>query len=224
MPSALITGASRGLGAAIAQEIESTHHILLGGRDAAALHPLVDHLPDAEPWVADLTDFDAVTAAAESIDELSVLVHNAGRATIGRVDSTPLSEWKTMFDLNLFAAVHLTQQLLPALRKAGGHVVFINSGAGLRVNEQWSAYAASKFALKAFADGLRVEEPGLRVTSIFPGRIDTDMQRSIVACEGQEYDPDRFLKPATVARAVGHAIRTPEDAHPTDVILRPFNK
>ncbi|WP_149360229.1 SDR family oxidoreductase [Lolliginicoccus suaedae] len=221
MPTALITGASRGLGAAIAQELESTHRILLGGRDEAALQPLADHLPDADPWTVDLTDRAAVTEAASTVGPLDVLVHNAGVAEIGSISDTSLSVWERTLEVNLLAIVHLTRELLPALRLAGGHVVLINSGAGLRANAGWSAYAASKFALRAFADALRLEEPALRVTSVFPGRIDTDMQRSIVATEGREYDPDEFLRPATVAQAVANAIRTPRDGHPSEIVLRP---
>lgn len=224
MPLALITGASRGLGAAIAHELEATHRLLLGGRDADALTPLAGHLPDASPWVVDLTDFDAVTEIAGRIDELDVLVHNAGLAEIASIEDTSLDTWRQTMEVNVFAVVHLTRILLPALRKAGGHVVFINSGAGLRVNPNWSAYAASKFALRAFADGLRAEEPRLRVTSIHPGRIDTDMQRAIVNTEGKEYNPDDFLKASTVALAVGNAIRTPGDAHPTEIVLRPTRR
>ncbi|MCW4354815.1 SDR family oxidoreductase [Hoyosella sp. YIM 151337] len=225
MPLALITGASRGLGAAIAQELESTHRLLLGGRHAEALKPLAGHLPDATPWPVDLTDFSAVTAACEGIDELDVLVHNAGYAEIGSIADTALDTWRDTMELNVFAVVHLTRMLLPALLRAGGHVVFINSGAGLRVRPDWSAYAASKFALRAFAEGLRAEEPRLRVTSIHPGRIDTDMQRAIVAAEGKsEYTPDDFLKPSTVALAVGNAIRTPADCHPTEIVLRPIKR
>ena len=80
----------------------------------------------------------------------------------------------------MVAVAELTRLLLPALRAANGHVVLINSGAGLRANAGWGAYAASKFALRAFGDALRLEEPALRVTSIHPGRIDTDMQRDII--------------------------------------------
>ncbi|AEF42991.1 Short chain dehydrogenase [Hoyosella subflava DQS3-9A1] len=225
MPVALITGASRGLGAAIAQELESTHSLLLGGRDAEALTPLADHLPNAQPWTVDLTDHDAVERAARQIEELDVLVHNAGFARIGSIEDTSLDTWRTTMEVNLFAVVHLTRVLLPALRRAGGHVVLINSGAGLRVNPGWSAYAASKFALRAFSDALRAEEPSLRVTSIHPGRIDTDMQRAIISAEGKdEYNPDDFLKTSTVALAVGNAIRTPRDAHPTEVMLRPATR
>lgn len=224
MPLALITGGSRGLGAAIAHSIGHTHSLLLGGRDAGSMAALIDNLPDATPWPVDLSDPARLQAAAAEIEELDVLVHNAGVAELGTVEETTPEAWRRTFEVNVFAVAELTRLLLPALRRARGHVVLINSGAGLRANPGWGAYAASKHALRAFADALRAEEPDLRVTSFFPGRVDTDMQRAIVAQEGHEYDETRFLKPSTVVRAVSHAIRTPADAHPTEVVLRPTGR
>lgn len=155
------------------------------------------------------------------IDRLDVLVHNAGIGRIGSIEDTPAADWREMFEVNLLAVVELTRALLPALRTAGGHVVLLNSGAGKRANPGWSAYAASKFGLTAFAEALRAEEPALRVTSVFPGRIDTEMQQGIFAAEGREYATDCLLRPETVARAVVQAIETPGDAHPTEIVLRP---
>ncbi|GAB11406.1 putative oxidoreductase [Gordonia araii NBRC 100433] len=225
MPTALITGASRGLGAAIANALAPTHDLILGGRPSAELDALATSLDGATTFDVELTDYDAVAAATEAISELDVLVHNAGVASnLGRVADTPVEEWQHVLEVNLVAAAELTRLLLPALRAAGGHVVFINSGAGMRANPGWAPYAASKFGLRALADALRLEEPGLRVTSIYPGRIDTDMQRDIVAIEGDEYNPDRFLNPMTVAAAVASAIHTPADAHPVEVVLRPTGR
>ncbi|BDH59830.1 short chain dehydrogenase [Tsukamurella sp. PLM1] len=175
----------------------------------------------AAPFPADLTDHTAVAEQAASITKLDVLVHNAGVGRIGRIEDTPAADWREMFEVNLLAVVELTKALLPALRAAGGHVVLINSGAGKRANPGWAAYAASKFGLTSFAEALRAEEPALRVTSVFPGRIDTDMQQGIFAAEGREYATDGLLTPATVAAAVGHAVRMPGDAHPTEIVLRP---
>jgi len=149
-------------------------------------------------------------------------VHNAGVVELGPVAEIPAEVWRRTFEANVVAVAELTRLLLPALRAANGHVVLINSGAGIRANAGWGAYAASKFALRAFGDTLRLEEPALRVTSIHPGRIDTDMQRDIITTEGGEYDPDQFLKAGTVAGAVRAAIETPRDGHPTEVILRPI--
>lgn len=220
-PFALVTGGSRGLGAAIARELAVDHDLLLGARSAESLGPIVSELPRAKPWPVDLLDHDAVAAAAAGIERLDVLVHNAGVAELGSVEEGTPGQWRDTFEANVVSVVALTRVLLPALRAAGGHVVLINSGAGFRARPGWGAYAASKFALRAFGDVLREEEPSLRVTSIHPGRIDTDMQRGIVASEGGEYEPSRFLSPATVAAAVGQAVRTPSDAHPTEVVLRP---
>jgi NADP-dependent 3-hydroxy acid dehydrogenase YdfG len=111
--------------------------------------------------------------------------------------------------------------LLPALRSARGRVVFINSGAGRTASPGMASYSASKFALRAFADSLRDDEPALRVTTIYPGRTDTEMQRELVAFEGGEYDPANFLRPETVATAVANVVATPLDGHVHEVVLRP---
>ncbi|QRY62284.1 SDR family oxidoreductase [Gordonia sp. PDNC005] len=225
MPTALITGASRGVGAQIAHALAPTHDLLLGGRGSTELDSLAMELDGAATFPVDLTDHESLEAATEAITALDVLVHSAGVASsLESVADTPADEWRYLLEVNLIAAAELTRLLLPALRAAGGHVVFLNSGAGMRVNPGWTPYAASKFGLRALADGLRLEEPSLRVTSVFPGRIDTDMQRDIVAIEGAEYNPSKFLKPETVAAAVAHAISTPPDAHPTDVVLRPTGR
>jgi NADP-dependent 3-hydroxy acid dehydrogenase YdfG len=110
---------------------------------------------------------------------------------------------------------------LPALRRAGGQVVFINSGTGRKASATMASYSASKFALRAFADSLRESEPTLRVTTIYPGRVDTDMQRALVSFEGGDYDPDRFLRPDTVAQAVAQVVATPPDGHVHEVVIRP---
>jgi NADP-dependent 3-hydroxy acid dehydrogenase YdfG len=139
----------------------------------------------------------------------------------GRIAESHVDEWRATFSVNVFGAVALTLALLPALRSARGQVVFINSGSGRKASVKMASYSASKFALHAFADSLRESEPELRVTTIFPGRVDTDMQRELVAFEGGEYDPANFLRPETVAAAVADAVATPPDGHLHEVVLRP---
>lgn len=220
MPTALITGASGGIGAAIAEALAPTHTVLLGGRPSPRLDAVAQRL-GATTWPLDLTDLDEIEAAAEVLTELDVLVHNAGVAYPGRVAESAPEQWRATFDVNVTGPVALTLALLPALRAARGQVVFINSGSGLNVSPGLASYSASKFALRAFADSLRADEPLLRVTSIHPGRVDTEMQRDLVAYEGGEYEPARFLTPQTVAGAVVQAIATPPDAHTHQVVLRP---
>ncbi|MGI5269662.1 SDR family oxidoreductase [Nonomuraea sp. CA-218870] len=218
-PKALITGATRGVGAAVARALAPTHDVLLLGRDRRALSDLAAELPGALPWPVDLT-----TVTEESlphVDRLDVLVHSAGVTTLGRIGELPASVWRETMELNLFAVAELTRLLLPALRRAGGHVVCVNSGSGRRANPGWASYAASKFALRAFADALRQEEPELRVTTVYPGRIDTDMQRSVREQEGGDYEPERYLTADTVARAMLAAITAGPDAHLTELTIRP---
>jgi NADP-dependent 3-hydroxy acid dehydrogenase YdfG len=219
MPTALITGASGGIGSAIATALAPTHTLLLAGRPSDRLDAVAERL-DATTFPLDLTDADEIEAACEIVDELDVLVHNAGVSIPGRVAESHVDEWRATFSVNVFGAVALTLELLPALRSARGQVVFINSGSGRKASVNMASYSASKFALHAFADSLRKSEPELRVTTIFPGRVDTDMQRELVAFQGGEYDPANFLRPETVA-AVENAVATPPDGHLHEVVLRP---
>ncbi len=220
MPTALITGAGGGIGSAIAAALAPTHTLLLAGRPSARLDALAERL-GAPTWPLDLADQDSIEASSEVLTELDVLVHNAGVLYPGRVGESSAEEWRASFEINVTGAVALTLALLPALRVARGHVVFINSGAGQKVSPGMASYSASKFALRAFADSLRDDEPALRVTSIFPGRTDSDMQRDLVAYEEREYHPDHFLRPETVAGLVATAVTTPPDGHVHEIVVRP---
>ena len=201
-PVALITGASRGIGRAIADALSPTHHLLIGGRDTAAVAEVVAACESAEPFVVELTDADAVASAVAGIERLDVLVHSAGVIAYGPVADAPTAEWERVLAVNVIAPATLTRLLLPALRAASGLVVFINSGAGLTASPGWSVYAASKFALTALADSLRAEERSIRVTSVHPGRVSTDMQAHLHELEGRDYDPSKYLQPAAVAAVV----------------------
>ncbi|MGN9838629.1 SDR family oxidoreductase [Nonomuraea sp. H19] len=218
-PTALVTGASRGVGAAIARALGPTHHLILGGRDEGALAGVAAELPGARPWPVELT---AVTEAdVRGIERIDVLAHCAGISVLGRIADQPADVWRRTMEVNVVAVAELTRLLLPALRRARGHVVCINSGAGQRANPEWGAYAASKFALRAFADALRLEERELRVTTVYPGRTATDMQRELRQYEGGPFEPDKYLKPETVARAVLAAVNAGADAHLTELTVRP---
>ncbi len=216
----MITGAAGGLGSALADALAPTHTLLLSGRPSARLDAVAERL-GASTWPLDLADPDSMAVAVEPIVELDVLIHNAGVAYPGRVSETSVDEWRATMAVNLIGAVALTLELLPALRRAGGQVVFINSGSGINASPGLASYSASKFALRSFADSLRADEPSLRVTSVHPGRIATAMQEDLIAYEGRDYHPDQFLSPETVARVTAEAINAPRDAHVHEVIVRP---
>jgi NADP-dependent 3-hydroxy acid dehydrogenase YdfG len=217
--SAMITGAAGGLGSAIADALAPTHTLLLAGRPSDRLDALAARL-GAPTWPLDLADLDSIESAAEVLTDLDVLVHNAGLSIPGRVAESSADEWRTTFEVNVVGTVALTLALLPALRSARGQVIFINSVAGLNASPGLASYSASKFAQRAFADSLRADEPTLRVTSVHPGRIDTEMQRDLIAYEERDYVPDQFMTPQTVAAVVAHAVATPPDAHVHEIIVR----
>lgn len=216
----MITGAAGGLGSAIATALAPTHALFLAGRPSDRLDAVAEEF-GATTWPIDLADTDELPAVVETIVELDVLIHNAGVAYPGRVAESTVDEWRTTMEVNVVGAVALTLALLPALRAAEGHVVFINSGAGINASPGLASYSASKFALRGFADSLRNDEPSLRVTSVHPGRIATEMQAGLIAYEGGDYDPSRFLSPESVAQVVADAVHAPPDAHIHEVIVRP---
>ncbi|EUA43545.1 short chain dehydrogenase family protein [Mycobacterium xenopi 3993] len=193
---------------------------MLAGRPSERLDAVAERL-QATAWPVDLTDTDAVenSAASLSLSELDVLVHNAG-CRYQAMSATPRSTTGGHVRGERFWAVALTLALLPALRRAHGQVVFVNSGSGRKVSPGMASYSASKFALRAFADSLRDDEPQLRVTTVYPGRVDTDMQRELVDFEGGEYTPAKFLRPETVAGVVANVVYTPPDGHVHEVVIR----
>jgi NADP-dependent 3-hydroxy acid dehydrogenase YdfG len=247
MGTYLITGATGGIGTAVAELLrERGHDLVLAGRSAERLDKLAGTLrgganaatqvinPGAvasPPRAASITTLpldlteprriEAALAMAGIPPRLDGLVHTAGMVHLSPVSELEADEWMEHLSVNLVSAAELTRLLLPALRAAAGHVVFVNSTAGLRANPEWSAYAASKFGLRALADSLRAEEPSLRVTSVYPGRTATEMQRSVRAQEGHPYAEDDFAAPGTVARVLVAALETPRDAVVSDVTVRP---
>jgi short-subunit dehydrogenase len=247
MGTYLITGATGGIGTAVAELLrERGHDLVLAGRSPERLDKLAATLrgganaatqvinPGAvasPPRAAsistiplDLTEprrIEAALAMAGVPARLDGLVHTAGMVHLGPVAQMEADEWMEHLSVNLVSAAEMTRLLLPSLRAAEGHVVFVNSTAGLRANPEWSAYAASKFGLRALADSLRAEEPALRVTTVYPGRTATEMQRSVRAQEGHAYAEDDFAAPGTVARVLVAALETPRDAVISDVTVRP---
>ena len=223
LPAVLVTGATRGIGRAVADALATDHHLLIGGRSADAVQEVCGRLPSAEPFVADLADEQATADAAGRVQRLDAVVHSAGVLGSGRFEDLTRSDWRTTFELNVFAVADLTRLLLPALQSSRGTVVVINSGSGLNAHGPGGVYSASKFAVRAFADALReeVRPLGVRVSSIHPGRVATDMQQELNDFEGRDYDESRYLTPEFVAQAVRMAITAPRGATVESLSVRP---
>ncbi len=227
MGTHLITGAGSGIGAAVTERLaERGEELWLLARDAGRAKELAERFPGVRTVVGDLADPDRLSWALghQTLpDRLDSLLHIAGVVDLGEVGELTPKAWTRQLAANLIAPAELTRLLLPQLRLAQGHVIFVNSGAGLRANAQWAAYAASKHGLKALADALRWEESGngLRVTTVYPGRTATPMQVKVHQQEGKEYDADRWMEPGTVATTILTALDLPRDAEITDLQVRP---
>ncbi|MBB6098491.1 NADP-dependent 3-hydroxy acid dehydrogenase YdfG [Deinobacterium chartae] len=221
--TALITGATGGIGHALARALEVWKpdvHLVLLGRHPRRLEELRARFPRAQVSAADLLDPAELSDLVETLPQLDLLVHSAGAVTLGRIEEVELGAWREMLDANLLVPALLTRAALPQLRRSQGDVVFVNSGAGLRANPGWGGYAASKFAARALADALRLEEPQLRVISVFPGRVATEMQRQVREMEGGDYTPEAYLRPEDVAATIVHALQLPRPATTQEIVLR----
>lgn len=234
--TALVTGAGSGIGRAIAVALGARGmRVVLAGRRVAALEETAAAVENAGGGsivhACDLTDDGAANALARAATEsgggkLSVLVHNAARYAMASVDDTTSDELDAILRANVHAPFVLTRALLPALRVARGDIVFINSSAAIAASAKISAYAASKAALKAFADSLRheVNKDGVRVLSVFPGRTATAMQAEVFRIEGRTYEPEKLIQPADIAAAVVAAITLSPTAELTDLQIRAAKK
>jgi short-subunit dehydrogenase len=226
MPTHLITGAGSGIGEAVARTLRDRgDRLLLLSRAQERAAQLAADFPDAETIVADLADpagLEQVLTRAELPDRLDSLLHVAGAVELSAVAALPVGQLREQLDVNLVAPAVLTRACLPALRRAQGTVVFVNSTSGLRANPAWSAYAASKFGLRGFADALRAEEAenGVRVTSVFPSRTATPMQEKVHDQEGKDYDASEWITPETVADAIVHVLDVPPEATIPELVVK----
>jgi len=176
----LITGASAGIGAATAQLLlEQGWRVIAAARRIEAMAPLAERGALVLPL--DITDAASRQALAAAVQErvggLDALVNNAGFGTVGPLETMPLEQARAMFEVNVFGLMGLTQLLLPAMRERGrGRIVNVSSIAGRWVTPGSGWYGASKFALEAVSDALRLElhRFGLEVVLVEPGLIATE--------------------------------------------------
>ena len=225
MATHVVTGAGSGIGAAFAEALhERGDHLVLLARTPQRAAELAERFPGADTVVADLADPDAVDRVAGLPDEIDSLWHVAGVVDLAPVADLAAADLREQLDVNLVAPALLTRACLPALRRARGLVVFVNSAAGLSAGASWSAYAASKFGLRALADSLRAEEleHGVRVTTVFPSRTATPMQEKVHEQEGRTYDAARWIRPETVVSTMLHVLDLPADATIPEVTVRPL--
>lgn len=232
---AVITGASSGIGRAIALGLADRGATLcLVGRKLEKLEEVAKIAESIVPCVkgyrVDMTLDNNIEEFAvrlkQDFGHIDILIHSAGVISQGRMEEAPIEDFDWQYSVNARAPYVLTQALLPIMRSCKGQIVFINSSTGLNARGNVGQYAATKHALKAIADSLReeVNADGLRVLSMFLGRTATPMQDAVHKMEGKEYHPERLIQPEDVAAVVINALSLPRTAEVTDIFIRPLNK
>lgn len=229
---ALVTGASSGIGAAIARGLAAEGaRVALLARRRERLDALAVELGGlAVP--ADVTDpaatQQAVSEAIEGLGGLDVLISGAGVSRPGLVADGDPADWRLMFAVNVLGLLHVTQAAIPALRESRGAIINLSSMSGRRVpNATGGVYAASKFAVHALGEGLRQElgQDGVRVTTIAPGFVRSELFDDAPA--GATTERYRALQERLgmaaedVARAVVHVLTLPSGVETVEIALVP---
>ncbi|HVR99347.1 MAG TPA: SDR family NAD(P)-dependent oxidoreductase [Thermoanaerobaculia bacterium] len=219
---AVITGASRGLGAVFARVFsEEGFAVALGARDTAAVEQLAAELPG--PVFAhrlDVADPGSVEAFRRAVLErfgrVDVVVNNAGIGVFKRLERTSPEEMEQTFRVNVFGAWAVTVAFLPQLKDSRGLVLMVSSDVSTRTFPTGGSYTASKFALRALTRTLQQENPDLRVLELRPGAVDTYFAGSTPGAPGKDW----FLQPQVVGEAVRFALRLPPGARVEEIVLR----
>lgn len=213
--TAVVTGATGGMGVEIIKDLARDHRVYALGRRAGEL-PEAENIVPVEIDLLSLLDGTALPTELASLERVDVLVHAAARADNHSVESASPEDWRAQMDLNVHVPAELTRQLLPALRAAEGLAVFINSGAGIHSYGDNVIYAATKHALYALADGLRLGELGIRVSTVAPGPTDTPMLQGL-----QDYNPEHVIAPVEVAKAIRATVDAGPTTQLTEIRVRP---
>ena len=232
---AIVTGASQGIGRAIALGLAAKRvRLFLVGRNSTALHEVAVLARESSPLVVvhatDLVADGAITGIMENLSKqlggLDVLIHCAGAYSRGDLQTASVGEFDRLYRTNVRGPYLLTQSLLPMLKKMKGQIVFVNSSQGLQAQAGVGQFAATQHALKAIADSLRdeVNSDGIRVLSVYCGRTATPRMEAIYKLEGREYKPELLLQAEDVAEALINALMMPLTAEVTNLTIRPLIK
>ncbi|CAN7704677.1 SDR family oxidoreductase [Paraburkholderia sp. SIMBA_054] len=214
--TALVTGASSGIGRAIAQRlVNDGFKVYALGRDAKALDALASEC-DVTPIALDLQDTTPLRDLFART-EIDVVVNNAGLLpALAKFAESELADIDRMIDINLRAPLRLAHMALGGMiQRRRGHLFFVGSSAGRFPHPNTAVYGATKAGISMFCDSLRCDLLGtkVRVTEIAPGRVQTSLYRTALGAEGANeklYDAYRSIQPENIAELIATAIALPE--------------
>lgn len=226
----VITGATSGIGKSLAVRLNKEGaDLILAGRNFNSLN---SELPPGHGCKFIKVDLnidseieDFIKQVSASCTKVNILIHCAGIIHIGSLLEMPVSRLDEQYRINVRAPYLITQKLMPLIKNIKGQIVFFNSTAGLQTKELIGQYSASKFALKALADSLRLELYGLgvNVLSVFLGATATPMQEKIQQDLGKTFDATGFMCPDEIAERMLLIMQNGMVAGVTDVTIRNHN-
>jgi len=231
----IITGASSGLGEATARRLaKNGAKLMLAARREDRLKGLVSEIQQnggtAKYQVTDITDKSQVEELAkathQAYERIDVLVNNAGLMPLSPLDETKVDEWDKMVDVNIKGVLYAIAAVLPIMRQQkSGHIINLSSVSGHQVFPTGTVYCATKFAVKAISEGIRLESNGeIRSTNISPGAVDTELTNTI-SHEETAKNVNKMYSVAidadAIARAITFAIEQPGDVDVNEMIIRP---
>jgi NADP-dependent 3-hydroxy acid dehydrogenase YdfG len=230
---ALVTGASSGIGAATARRLAAEgYEVVAAARRRDRLDALAAEVPGIRPVTLDVTSTDSVATLAAELDDVAVLVNNAGGAIgVEPIERADPGDWQAMYETNVLGVLRVTQALLPALeRGAGGHIVVTGSIAGHLVYEGGGGYTAAKHGAAAVVETLRLELNGrpVRVTEVAPGMVYTE-EFSLVRLRGDAeaaasvYEGvDHPLTADDIADCIAFAVTRPAHVNVDLLVVKPL--
>lgn len=231
-----ITGASSGMGKAIALELaKNGAKVVLGARRAEKLQQIVEEIKSkggdagfAQIDVKNKADLvRLVNTAVEQYGKLDAIVNNAGVSQLSRIDELDIDGWEEMIDINLKGVLYGMAASIPVFKQQqSGHIVNIISTSGIKIVPMQGIYAGTKNAVRTIAEAFRQESDGsIRITGISPGFVKTDFADSIKNKEMktaiQKGMEEMAIDPIAIANAVVYAISQPDDVEIGDIVIRP---
>jgi len=230
----LITGASSGIGEAVALDLAGAGHIVIvGARRADRLQDLVSRIEasggTARAHRLDVTSRDdfasVVSATLGEFGRIDVIVNNAGVMPLSPLNALKVSEWDQMVDVNIKGVLNGIAAVLPVMEARGsGHIINVASIGAHRVSPTAAVYCATKYAVWAISDGLRQETERLRVTVISPGVVTSELAETIsdeTAREAMREYRRTAIDPSAIGRAIRYAIEQPPEVDVSEIIVRP---